>query len=180
MRTRNPLDTADTCTNSLRDWVDGIMASCGQEWEERNEIVVQTRASPSRIVQNRAVKPVREICWGFLGVGWIPPPSQRSPLFKIQLASSMVTDADTDLTLDSDDTSPAVGLKKTYADAVQVVEGVCGEGFVTSGSSTTGTGAVGSYASGARSMSLRVRGARWEIGVGVIGGVVAVVLGANA
>ncbi|KAF5365455.1 hypothetical protein D9758_010829 [Tetrapyrgos nigripes] len=55
--TCNPPDGADTCTNGMRDWVDGIMASCGQEWEERNEIVVQTRVGSSLRIPSTPVFP---------------------------------------------------------------------------------------------------------------------------
>ncbi|KAF5343163.1 hypothetical protein D9758_017054 [Tetrapyrgos nigripes] len=193
--TCNPPDGADTCTNTLRDWVDGIMASCGQEWDERNEIVVQTRVAllayplllstsclplsntntycyVSSIAQGPSS--VSDIYLYSLPLG-IPFPDSAKPScgpcerdllgsFGSWLNStsfsttSSATTSDTDPTLDPDDTSPAVGLKKTYADAVQVVEGVCGEGFVTSGSTAGGSGPVGSHASGARGMSVRGRG----------------------
>ncbi|KAF5335436.1 hypothetical protein D9758_017824 [Tetrapyrgos nigripes] len=160
-RTCNPPDAADTCTNGLRDWVDRIMASCGQEWEERNEIVVQTR-----VVENRAVKPVRDL----LGIirNWLDSPSFSTISSTSQNTTSIVTDADID------PTRPRRYLarcrsQKDVCGCGTGVEGVCGEGFITSGPSTTGSGAVGSHASGARGMCVR--------GDGEVLGVVLVAVG---
>ncbi|KAF5347666.1 hypothetical protein D9758_014872 [Tetrapyrgos nigripes] len=146
-----------TNSDSFRSW-----DNCAQEWDERNEIVVQTRIArispplfyvlPStlqykhillRVPFPDSVKPSCGACerdlLGSFGI-WLDSTSFSTT----SSTTSTVTDADP--TLDSGDTSPAVGLKKTYADTVEVVEGVCG--FVTSGSTTGGSGAVGSHASG--------------------------------
>ncbi|KAF5308982.1 hypothetical protein D9758_018416 [Tetrapyrgos nigripes] len=70
-------------------------------------------------------------------------------------------DNDNDPTLNPSDTSPLIGLKKTYLDAV--VEGVCGEGFVDN--STGSRGAVSSQnSSGVIQLGAKVSGCcRWPV-----------------
>ncbi|KAF5365428.1 hypothetical protein D9758_010850 [Tetrapyrgos nigripes] len=80
--------------------------------------------------------------------------------------SSSGSSGASDPTFNPSDTSPSIGLKKTYADAVRVVEGVCGEGFVTN---STGTGSGGAVTSDNSSSAIHL-GAKWIwLVVGVVG-----------
>ncbi|THU95232.1 hypothetical protein K435DRAFT_897708 [Dendrothele bispora CBS 962.96] len=148
--TCNPPLGVDQCTTNMR-WFEREMVQdgvCGKEMEERNELVVRTRAAllAYPILQTAACLPlsttntycyVSSINAGASGASDIY-------LYSLPLGINFPSSAQAscgaceknlltvfgNAVLDTDDTSSVIGLKGTYDDAVNVIEGKCGQGFV--------------------------------------------------
>ncbi|KAK7453273.1 hypothetical protein VKT23_011949 [Stygiomarasmius scandens] len=109
---------------------------CGKEMSERDDSVVKTRdinlySLPPSIHFPDSAQPSCGVCEkDLLGV------------FGGSLGSSASSQPNTDSLLNLGDTSSIIGLKSTYADAVQTVQRTCGQNLVqTAQASSSGVDA---------------------------------------